>query len=323
MGIAAVRRGWLPSAALLIGVGAAAAALFVFLPPIWGDTDVLNYAVYGRIAVLGHSPYVMTPAQLSRSGDPVGLLAPQAWRNWPTAYGPAATALQWGGARLGGASMARIVFWIKLANGLAFVATGVGLLRLTGRDRALQARACMLWMVNPLMLFWLVGDGHIDVWLALLAVLALLLFRSRYGSTLAGAALTGLILGVGIAIKTPFALIAVGMVWVSRKSPRVIAAGLAGAALVIPSYLVPGAVDGGVLGRRLTWNPGYLHLPAAISSRPAVYGAVLLLAGLVLAALLLWRMPPGFPALPAVRPAAALVLAYLLVFPTAGPGTTR
>jgi hypothetical protein len=319
IGVAAVGRGWRPSITLLVGAGAAVVALFVFLPPIWGDTDVLNYAVYGRIAALGHSPYVMTPADLYRTGDPVGLLAPPAWRMWPTVYGPAATALQWAAATLGGASMAQIVFWIKLGNGIAYVATAVGLVRLAGPDRARQARACLLWTVNPLMLFWLVGGGHVDVWLALLAVLAMIVYQKRHGSGIIAGAVTGLIIGAGAAIKTPFVLVGLGIAWDARKSPRIIAAGLFGAALLIPSYLLPGALDGGVLARRLTWNPGFLPLPGAISSRPDAYGAVLLLGMLLLALLLLWRMPPGYRELPAVRPAVALVLAYIVLFPTAGP----
>ena len=319
-GIAAIGRGWRPSARLLVFVGAAGAALFVLLPPA-GSIDALNYAIYGRIAALGHSPYVMTPAQLHGSGDPVGLFAPVAWRTWPTVYGPVATALQWVAAELGGASMARIVFWIRLTFGIAFVATAVGLVRLAGGDRARQARACLLWAVNPLMLFWLVGSGHVDVLLALLAVLALLVIRSRYGSGIIRGAVTGLIVGAGIAIKTPFALVGLGMVWTARKSPRAIVAGLFGAsAVLIPGYLFPGVLDTAVLNRRLTFDPKYIFpVPGAIASRPTIFAALVLFAMLALTLLLFWRMPPGHPALPAVRPAAALVLAFLVCFPTQFP----
>ena len=305
---------------LLVGAGAAVAALFVFLPPAGGDTDVLNYAIYGRIAALGHNPYVMTPARLYHSGDPVGLLAPTSWRGWPTVYGPVATALQWAAAKLGGASMARIVFWIKLGNGIAFVATALGLVRLAGRDRARQARACLLWAVNPLMLFWLVGGGHVDALLALLAVLALMVIQSGHRSGIIAGAVAGLIVGAGMAIKTPFALVGLGIAWAVRKSPRTIAAGLiCAAAVLVPIYLLPGVLDTAVLSRRLTWDPGFWHVPAAISSRPLLFTAVVLVATLALMMLLLWRMPPGPRALPAVRPAAALVLAWLVVFPTPGP----
>lgn len=76
-GLVAVKGGWRPAPRLLTGIGATTVLAFVFLPPA-GSTDVLNYASYGRIAALGHSPYVMTPQQLQDSGDPVGQLTPAA-----------------------------------------------------------------------------------------------------------------------------------------------------------------------------------------------------------------------------------------------------
>jgi len=319
IGIAAVGRGWRPSARLLVGAGAAAAALFVILPPA-GSIDVLNYAIYGRIAGLGHNPYLMRPEQLQRSGDPVGFFAPANWRTLPTIYGPVATAVQWAAAKLGGASMARIVL-IRLGNGIAFVVTAIGLVRLAGRDRGLQARACLLWAVNPLMLFWLIGSGHVDVLLALLAVAALIMIGSRRCSGIIAGAVTGLIVGAATAIKMPFALVGLGMAWAARTSPRTIVAGLVGAAAVlVPAYLLPGVLNTAILSRRLTVSAGFIYpVPAAIRSRPAVFAAVVLLATLALALLLLWRLPPGHPALPAVRPAAALALGWLAIFPVQAP----
>lgn len=319
-GLLAIHRGWRPSGRLLFGIGAAVALFYVFLPPIAGDSDVLDYAIYGRIAFLGHSPYLITPAQFLHSGDPVGAFAPRQFITWPTVYGPIATIMQWSAAWLGGSSMVMIVLWLKLGNAVAFLGTGAGLTWLTRSDPVLRGRAAVLWTVNPLMLFWLVGDGHLDVWLALLAVLALVVFKSRYGSHPAGGFLTGVILGTGIAIKSPFALLVLGFIWAARRSPRVLASGLAGAvAVLVPSYLFPGALDGGTLERRLTWNPGYLHLPAFITSDIAFYAATLLAGAAVLSLLLLWRLPSADAAMPAVRPAVALVLAYLVVFPTEGP----
>ncbi len=317
IGLAAIRRGWRPSARLLISAGGVAAALFVFLPPA-GSIDVLNYAIYGRIASLGHNPYLLRPAQLYRSGDPVGMLAPANWRTLPTIYGPVATALQWASARLGGASMARIVFWIRVGNAIAFVATSTGLVRLAGRDSARRGRVCLLWAVNPMMLFWLVGSGHVDVLLALLAVAALLTLRR---SGIVAGAVTGIIVGAATAIKTPFALAAAGMAWAARTSPRTCAAGLFGAAAVlIPSYLLPGALNTAVLGRRLTVSAGFIYpVPAGIASRPAAFAVMVLLATLALALLLLWRLPPGHLAQPAVRPALALAFAWLAVFPVQAP----
>ena len=116
-GLAAVRRGWRPHPGLLL---AACSAVTL---------------------VLGHNPWVMTPEQLFRRHDPVGVLAPPEWRGQPTVYGPAATAVEAVAARLGGTSMAWIAFWIKVVNGICFVAVAALLDRLAGPDQARRARA--------------------------------------------------------------------------------------------------------------------------------------------------------------------------------------
>jgi hypothetical protein len=207
VGLAAVNGGWRPSPWLLAGIGAVTVLAFVFLPPA-GSTDVLNYASYGRIASLGHSPYVMTPQQLLNSGDPVGQLTPAAWRTAPTIYGPVATAAQWAAAELGGGSMARIVFWIRLSKALAFLAAGAALVKLAGPDSVRQLRVGLLWTASPLMLFWLVGSGHVDVYIAFFTAGALVALR-RTG-VVAGA-LAGVLLGAAIAIKFTYAIVAAGL----------------------------------------------------------------------------------------------------------------
>lgn len=316
-GLAAARRGWRPSARLLLGAGALVAAVFVVLPPA-GSIDVLNYAIYGRIAGLGHNPYLMRPAELLRAGDPVGRYAPTNWRTLPTLYGPVATAAQWAAAKLGGGSMARIVFWIRFGNALAYLATAAALLRLAGPDPARRARTCLLWAANPVMLFWLVGSGHVDVLLALLSVAALITVRGR--GVMSGVA-TGVLAGAATAIKLPFALAATGLAWAARRSPgRVAAAAVGAAAVLLPCYLLPGVVNAGVLGRRLTVSAGFIYpVPAGVAARPAAFGAVVLLAALALAALLAWRLPAGDPGNPAVRPVLVLALGWLAVFPVQAP----
>lgn len=317
IGLVAVQRGWRPAARLLLGFGIGAAAVYVCLPPA-GSIDVLNYAVYGRIANLGHNPYLMRPSQLYGTGDPVGRFAPLNWRTLPTIYGPVATSLQWAAAKLGGASMARIVFWIRFGNAIAYTATAAGLVRLAGQDSAQRARACLLWAVNPLMLFWLVGSGHVDVLLALLIVAGMITVRH---SGVAAGALTGVIAGAAAAIKTPFLLVAGGLAWAARRSPRTLAAGFAAAAAVLGvCWLVPGALNTSVLGRRLSVSAGFIYpVPASIAARPVLFGAAVALATLACAALLVWRLPAGSPGFPAVRPVVALTLAWLTVFPVQAP----
>lgn len=92
-GLAAVRRGWRPHPGLLLAACSVVTLILVFVPPA-GSVDVQNYVEYGRIVVLGHNPWLMTPRQLFRAHDPVGVLAPPEWRDQPTVYGPAATAVE-------------------------------------------------------------------------------------------------------------------------------------------------------------------------------------------------------------------------------------
>ena len=91
------------------------------------------------MAVIGHSPYVMTPLQLDAAGDPVGRQIPFAeipstWTNTVSVYGPVATAAEWAAAELGGTSLARITFWLKLEEALAFGAVILALDRLLRSD---------------------------------------------------------------------------------------------------------------------------------------------------------------------------------------------
>jgi len=317
IGLAAIRRGWRPSAWLLPGAGVLAAGLFVVLPPA-GSTDVLSYACYGRIASLGHSPYLVTPAQLYRASDPVGILGPAAWRTLPSVYGPVATVVQWAAAELGGGSMARIVFWIRLGNALAFLATAVALLRLVGQDPVRRIRVCLLWTANPLMLFWLIGSGHLDVLIALLTVAALLAIR-RPGTT--GGLVGGILAGAAIGIKLPFAFVGAGLAWQVRDSRRkvtaVVCAALATAGV---AYLFPGAAQVSALRRRLSAGTSFLfYLPHTVEARPVLLTTLVLAATLVVAALLAWRLPPDHPGTPGVRLMLALAIASLAVLPVQQP----
>jgi hypothetical protein len=318
-GLVAVKGGWRPSPWLLTGLGIVAVLTFVFLPPA-GSTDVLNYASYGRIASLGHSPYVMTPQQLLNSGDPVGRLTPAAWRTAPTIYGPVATATQWAAAELGGGSMARIVFWIRLVKALAFLGTGAALIKLAGTDQVRQLRVGLLWTASPLMLFWLVGSGHVDVFIAFFTACALLALR--HTAVVAGV-LAGLFVGAAIAVKLTYAIVAAGLAWPVRRSAATILAG-AGAvvAVVGTTYLWPGATSTAALSRRLSAGARFIfYLPHALASRPTLLTALILAATVAIAAVLIRGLPPE-PAdgqVPGVRLALALAIASLVVLPVQAP----
>lgn len=323
LGLAAVKGGWRPAPRLLGLVGVIGVMLFVFLPPA-GSTDVLNYASYGRLATLGHNPYVMTPAQLFSSGDPVGLLTPIAWRTAPTIYGPVATAVQWAAAELGGGSMARIVFWIRLGKALAFLATGAALLNLartserTDAGQLRRLRVGLLWTASPLMAFWLVGSGHVDVFIALFTAGALLAIR-RGG--VAGGLLGGVLAGTAIAVKITYAIVACGLIWPVRRSPRVIAAGVgAAAATVAVSYLWPGAASTATMSRRLAAGARFIfYLPHALAARPALLSALVLVATAGVAVLLMRGLPAEEGDTSGVRLMLALAVASLVVLPVQTP----
>jgi hypothetical protein len=323
-GLAAARRGWRPRPGLLLAGGAVAAIVFAFVPPA-ASIDVQNYAEYGRIVVLGHNPWVMTPQQLYKLGDPVGLLRPTQWKNQPTVYGPAATALEAAAAWLGGAAMAWIAFWIKVMNGAAYIAVAVVIDRLAGPDPARRVRAALLWAVNPLMLFWMVAGAHTDliaVLPLLLALLAARALRGRGGGI--GAALGGLapgiLAGIAIAVKVTFAGPAAGLaagLWQAaggRRRTAVLASGVAGGTLVLAAgYAIAGRAALTSLTQRMSSaNDSFLPLPAFVYHHTVLYAGVTLAAFLIIGGVLAWRMPPGYAGLPEIWPMLVCALAVVL-----------
>ena len=322
-GLVAVRRGWRPRPRTLI-IGSLLAVIALMLVPPIGSTDILDYAIYGRIAALGHSPYLITPARFKLSGDPVGAIAPAPWAHIVSVYGPLATASQKAASELAGASAARTLFWLKAWNALAYLAI-VAVLDLALRsDAAGRARAHLLWALNPLMLLAVMAGGHIDGLAAAAGVAGLVAIkRLNFFNALSA----GILVAAAVAIKAPFALFGAGLVWAARRSPGALAAAALGAAAVlVPSYLLAGPhalsalATKGAAGSVDLYEPWQLLYRAlswpAPSQRIDVIAAV---AAVLLAGLLLWRMPAGLDRQPAVRVALALTLAWLVTSPQQRP----
>jgi hypothetical protein len=242
-GLVAVRRGARPPVWLLIGTAAIVIAILTVLPPV-GSTDSLDYMAFGRMVVLGHSPYVLVPGALARAHDAVAASIPPEWAGVTTPYGPAATVEQFVAARLGGTSAARIVFWLKLANAAAFGTVAYAADRLLRSDPARRLRAHLLWTVNPLLIWQLIAAAHLDVLAAAAGLLGLIIAggwpgltaaeHPRIGRVLAGGAL----LGLAADIKITFVLFGLGLAWSLRRSPAACAAaGLAMLVVLLPSYV--------------------------------------------------------------------------------------
>ena len=321
----AARRGWRPSPRGLL-IGCVLAVLALMLVPPMGSTDMLDYAMYGRMATLGHSPYLMTPAQLTATGDPVARYGPISWRNAHSVYGPLGTFSEQAASYLAGPSMAKTLFWLKVWNALAFLAVALALDRLLRSEAAARVRAHLLWSVNPLMLWAVLAGGHIDGLAMAAGFLGLLCVR-RLGAARGLAA--GVLIGAAIAIKAPFALFLLGPAWAARRSPRTLAAAAVGAvAVVLPCYLLAGraAAVAVVLrgaGAADLYQPWQLLTRALVMHNAVTFTNVLGLCGfVVLAPVLLWRLPAGpesAAGLAFTRPVLAVSLAWLVCTPQQRP----
>lgn len=300
-GLYAVRHGRLAGPGRLLAAGIVTACVFALLPPI-GSVDILNYAIYGRIADLGRDPYVTTPFLLARTGDRVGVLLPSGWQRVPTVYGPVTTAIQWAAAHVGGGSMAQIIFLLKWANAAAFAGTAVLLDRLAGPDQVRRVRACLLWTVNPIMLFWMVGSGHADVFAVFFLVLALWALRrpalagavgGRAASGL-GALLGGAAGGAAVAVKASFLFPAAALVAVAWSGParfKRSAATALGLLLVAGGgYLLAGPAAIHSLHTRLGRKKDrYLPVPDVILNHHGLYAVWMGVLAVALTAFLWWR----------------------------------
>ena len=317
-GLLAVRRGQpMPVRTLIAGAAAAVVALTV-LPPV-GSTDALDYAIYGHIAALGHSPYVMTPFRYGlRMHLSQGV--PLQWEHAPSVYGPLATLEQLAAAWLGGASLAVTVFWLKLANALGFAAIGYAADRLLRADPAARLRAHLLWTANPLLIWSLIAGGHLDVLAGAAGLAGLLLLGGRArGASPRRALAAGLCVGAAADIKIAYLLFGLAVLWSLRGQPRQqVAVAGAAAAVLLPSYALAGVPAVSALVARVPAGFGYgfyglFFRPLGIGLGVAVPAAVLLI--IPVALLALSRLPEGSAGRPAIRVALAGSLAWLLVWP--------
>jgi hypothetical protein len=317
-GLVAARRGARAPIRLML-IGAALAVLALTLTPPVGSTDALDYAAYGRLAVLGHNPYVATPLYL-RITDPVfGQSIPIHWQQQASLYGPAATIEQYLAAKLGSDSIARVVFWLKMWNALAFGAVAFVLDRVLRRNPAARLRAHLLWTVNPLLLWDLVAAGHVDVVAAAAGFIGLLVVgRQPVGlqPRLWRAAAAGALIGLAADIKIDFAVFGLGLAWALRRSvPALLAAAAGALAILGPTYAWLGkpAFLALFARRDKTTQDSFYRFADLTNWRYLIVLAVLLFIGI--AALLLRRMPPGDRLRPAIRPALAISLAWLVIWP--------
>src|ERR1039458_961544 len=234
-----IHRGARLSARVLLIAGLITVAVLTVLPPA-GSTDALDYATYGRLLALGHSPYVTTPVHLRHLHNAFARSVPRVWDRYVSVSGPLASMEQFVAAKLGGASAARVTFWLKLWDSAAFAAVALVLDRLLRNRPVQRVRAHLLWTVNPLLLWDLVAAGHLDVLAVMAGLLGLLLLGEQHDAArpgLARVAAAGALLGIAADIKIDYVLFGVGAAWALRRSlPALALAGAAALAVLVPSY---------------------------------------------------------------------------------------
>lgn len=321
-GLLAVRRGARPPVWPLLATAGIVVATLTLLPPA-GSTDAFDYASFGRIVMLGHSPYVMTPYDLIRRHDAIAKSVPLEWDRYPSPYGPAATGEQFLAAALGGTSAARIAFWLKVLNATAFGGVAFVADKLLRSDHAARLRAHLLWTINPLLIWELIAAAHLDVLAAATGMLGLILAygwpAARTQSWLWPALAGGALIGLAIDIKVSFVLFGLGLALALRRRPRQLAvAAAAMLAVLLPGYawFGPAAVRA-ILehGNKTSADNFYQLMPVAqngfLMRHIAVVATVLVIAAAILA---LRRLPGLATVQPAVFAALALSVAWLFLW---------
>ncbi len=176
--------------ALLFAAGAAFLLSFLFAP-VMLSTDVLSYAMYGRVfSAYGSSPYLDVPPPRS---DP--FYAILRLRYIPSVYGPFWTLLSAGVAKIGGGRIGLTVLLFRMLgcgaalSGAAFTWSA---LRRHAPERATQGLAMFLW--NPLVLIESGLSGHNDATMVALLLLGVALHvRGRKAGAAAAIMLSGLV----------------------------------------------------------------------------------------------------------------------------------
>jgi hypothetical protein len=224
-------QGWRPNPVHLILASAGVVALMVCLTPV-GSSDTASYAVYGRLADLGHNPYTTIPLALHEPAylAPVGTI----WKTTVSVYGPIATAIQAFAASIGGASAATTIWVLMILNGAVFIGVGV-LLYKTSDD---PVRATLFWTANPVIIQQLVGGGHLDTFVAAAAICSMQVAR-RVSGKWWGDILVGALIGVACGIKINAVLIAAGLAWpllMRREWLRTARTAVVALAVVVAEY---------------------------------------------------------------------------------------
>jgi hypothetical protein len=319
-------RGWNPNPRRVFWTAAAVIAICVNITPV-GSSDTASYAAYGRIAALGHDPYVFTPIDLPGGvHNPYASLVGTTWQKTPSVYGPVATWTQLFAALIGGARPWATIWVIMIITALAFLAVGYLLLR----TAANPVRAGLIWVANPLLIEQLVLGGHLDAFVALASIVAILL--SRRGATAWHDLAVGVVVGIAGGIKVTAVFVGLGIavpLLRERAWARLVRTGLVAAATTACLYLFsyglhpirPLAKASTMVISPSVWRLLQVVVTHIYPEHPSVTSTVFGLLWPPLTLALAWylynRLSPDVPAVLAAT--CALTFAWVLVAPWSLP----
>ena len=234
-------------AVALVLAAAAAMRVAVLVAPPFLSTDIYRYVWDGRVMAAGINPYRYIPADPHLAALRDDAIFPHINRAdyAPTIYPPAAEAVFFAVARLGGGVTA-----MKAAM-LAAEAIGIVLLLRLLRARGLPATRIAVYAWHPLPLWEFAGSGHVDALIVAFVALALWSARRRAGNR--GGAATGLALALGTLVKLYPAVLFPAR-WRPRRRRRIWLMPIAFAAALGLGYLPFLGVGWRVLG----FLPGYM-----------------------------------------------------------------
>ena len=213
VGMNALADGWKPKPRKIFALGAVLSLITISVPPLT-SADVLMYAAYGRLQVIGRDPYEITPAEIFRGQfDPVLRWTERPWQDTPSVYGPITSFTQWLANVLGGVNMHDIVFWLQVFAVVPFILACAGVVLLAHGDQRRQARAALLTVANPLLIWAVVAGAHNEALSVMFAVGGMLFVRKN--PFLAG-------IGIGLAgcAKVSIGIWGLAMLWAYRREPK-------------------------------------------------------------------------------------------------------
>ena len=172
------------------------------------------YAAYGRLQAIGRDPYEITPAEVFRGQfDPVLRWTERPWQDTPSVYGPITSWTQLLANKLGGENMHDIVFWLQVFAVVPFIIACAGVVMLAHGDPRRQARATLLSIANPMLIWAVVAGAHNEALSVMFAVAGMLFMRKN--PFLAG-------IGIGLAgcAKVSIGIWGLAMLWAYRREPK-------------------------------------------------------------------------------------------------------